>query len=326
MSSASMHPNKDSNGRYFLRTQVWTKPTAPPSNTTAGGQTAIITGSNTGIGLEAANVLLGLKLSHLILAVRSVSKGDAAADTLRQAYPQANIEVWQLDMASLDIAILNAAFATLEFGTNTATSHEQMFQVNYLSTALLSVLLLPILKNKSPPQTPGRLTLVSSTLGLRAKFPNYNAVPLIPSFDDPEVFVGVGTENAYALSKTLVLILTFKLSELINADDVVVNAVGPALTGGSSELDRHYSRAMKLGLAALKAVAAHSPRQTAWLYVDGTITKGKESHGSIIINNEIYPFHPMMYTVEGKATMDRLWYETLEELDFASVKDIFVEI
>lgn len=300
-----MPPNKVSNGRYFLRTQVWTKPTAPPPNTTARGQTAIITGSNTGIGLEAANVLLGLKLSHLILAVRSVSKGDTAADTLRKAYPQAKIEVWQLDMASydsiqtfirrcnaldrLDIAILNAAFAILEFGTNAATGHEQMFQVNYLSTALLSALLLPILKNKSPPQTPGRLTLVSSTLGLRSKFPNYNAVPLIPSFDDPEVFVRSGTDNAYSLSKTLVLILMVKLSEFVNADDVVVNAVGPALTGGSSELDRHYSRAVKLGLAALKAVAAHSPRQAAWLYIDGTITKGKESHGSFIINNEFYP-------------------------------------
>jgi NAD(P)-dependent dehydrogenase (short-subunit alcohol dehydrogenase family) len=74
---------------------------------------------------------------------------------------------------------MNAAFSNLEFSTNTTTGHEQMFQVNYLSTALLSILLLPILKNKSPPQTPGRLTLVSSTLGQRAKFPNprYSLVP-----------------------------------------------------------------------------------------------------------------------------------------------------
>lgn len=305
MSSASLPPNEDSDSRYFFRTQIRTKPSAPPPNTTVDGQVAIITGSNTGIGLEAANVLLGLKLSHLILAVRTVSKGVAAADTLRKAHPQAKIEVWQLDMASyesiqtfvrrchaldrLDIAILNAAFSILEFGTNPVTGHEQMFQVNYLSSALLSILLLPILKNKSPPHTPGRLTLVSSTLALRAKFPNHRVEPLIPSFDDPQVFVAAGTNNPYALSKTLVLILMVKLSKLVNADDVVVNAVGPALTGGSSELDRHYSRAVKLGLAALKAVAAHSPLQAAWLYVDGTVTKGKESHGNFIINNEYYP-------------------------------------
>lgn len=305
MSSASLPPNKDSDGLYFLRTQILTKPSAPPPATTVAGRTAIITGSNTGIGLEAAKVLLGLDLSHLILAVRSVSKGNAAANTLRKTYAQAKIEVWQLDMASyesiqafiqrcnalgrLDIAILNAAFSILEFGTNAVTGHEEMFQVNYLSTALLSILLLPILKNKSPPHTPGRLTLVSSTLGLRAKFPNHSAVPLIPSFDDPKVFVSAGSNNPYSLSKTLVLILMVKLSRLVNADDVVVNAVGPALTGGSSELDRHYSRAVRLGLAALKAVSAHSPQQAAWLYVDGTVTKGKESHGSFIINNEIYP-------------------------------------
>ena len=234
-----------------------------------------------------------------------MSKGGTAADTLRKAYPQAKIEVWQLDMASyesiqtivrqcqaldrLDIVILNAAFSIPEFGTNTTTGHEQMFQVNYLSTALLSILLLPILKNKSPLQTPGRLTLVSSTLGLRAKFLNHRVVPLISSFDDPQVFIGAGTNNAYSLSKTLVLILMVKLSKLVKADDVVVNAVGPAPTGGSSELGRYYSRAVKLGLAVLKAVAAHSPRQAAWLYVDGTVTKGKESHGNFIINNEYYP-------------------------------------
>ncbi|OQU99120.1 hypothetical protein CLAIMM_04800 isoform 1 [Cladophialophora immunda] len=236
MNSALLPPNEDSDSHYFCRTQVWTKPSAPPPNTTVDGQAAIITGSNTGIGLEAANVLLGLKLSHLILGVRSVSKGSTAANALRKAYPHAKIEVWQLDMASydsiqtfvrrchsldrLDIAIMNAAFSVLEFGTNTSTGHEQMFQVNYLSTALLSILLLPILKNKSPPQTPGRLTLVSSTLGLRAKFPNHSAVPLIPSFDDPQVFVGTGTNNAYSLSKTLILILMVKLSGLVNADDV----------------------------------------------------------------------------------------------------------
>lgn len=34
-------------------------------------------------------------------------------------------------------------------------------------------------------------------------------------------------------------------------------------------------------------------------------------------------FHKMLYTVEGKAVIDQLWQETMEELKFAGVKEIF---
>jgi hypothetical protein len=37
-------------------------------------------------------------------------------------------------------------------------------------------------------------------------------------------------------------------------------------------------------------------------------------------------FHAIMYTAEGKVAMDRLWNETLEELDFAHVKDILAQM
>ena len=33
-------------------------------------------------------------------------------------------------------------------------------------------------------------------------------------------------------------------------------------------------------------------------------------------------FNPMMYTPEGKAITDRLWDETIAELEFAGVRDI----
>jgi hypothetical protein len=37
-------------------------------------------------------------------------------------------------------------------------------------------------------------------------------------------------------------------------------------------------------------------------------------------------FHEMMYTPEGKKTMETLWEETLEELSFARVKDALGEM
>jgi hypothetical protein len=34
-------------------------------------------------------------------------------------------------------------------------------------------------------------------------------------------------------------------------------------------------------------------------------------------------FHPVMYTTEGKAAMDRLWKETLNELRFINVEALY---
>ncbi|RFU32946.1 hypothetical protein B7463_g3369, partial [Scytalidium lignicola] len=335
MKSDSLPPIRDSDLKYFLRTQIWTKPKPPPPSTSLAGSTALITGSNGGIGLECARVLLGLNLSHIILGVRNVEKGEVAASSLRKAHPQAKVEAWTLDMASyesiqtftqrcsnlsrLDIVILNAAIFNVDFVVNRSTGHEETFQVNCLSTTLLAILLLPMLKSKSPAHAPGRLTLVSSTLALRADFPNQSSVPLIPSLDDRKVFDG---PRQYSLSKMLVLMLMVKISASVSANDVVVNAVGPAVTGGSSKLDRNASPFMRIVVGVLKVLAAHTPKQAAWLYVNGGVVRGKESHGCFIINGDIYPFHALMVTSEGQRTMDQLWKETLEELKFAGVEEI----
>ncbi|KAF4629729.1 hypothetical protein G7Y89_g8414 [Cudoniella acicularis] len=105
-----------------------------------------------------------LHLSHLILAVRSQSKGETAASELRRQFPTAQIEVWLLDLESYksvldfstrcktlpraDVAILNAGLAMKRFRLVEETKHETTIQVNYLSTALLALLLLPLLKTR----------------------------------------------------------------------------------------------------------------------------------------------------------------------------------
>lgn len=62
----------------------------------------------------------------------------------------------------------------LTFETVRGISYEGVIQVNYLSTALLTILLLPILKAKSPAGSPSRLTIAGAALALAAKFPNKN--------------------------------------------------------------------------------------------------------------------------------------------------------
>lgn len=109
------------------------------------------------------------------------------------------IEVWKLDLSSydsivkfaerahtlerLDIAVLNAGVYKVNLTFSPATGFEEDVQVNCLSTALLAILLLPVLKAKKSGTTPGRLTIVSSDTAAWAKFDEKMADPLLLAFN-----------------------------------------------------------------------------------------------------------------------------------------------
>ena len=65
------------------------------------GRTAVITGANTGLGYETA-AALAAKGAHVVLAVRDVEKGKAAADLITRANPGASVAVQKLDLSSLE--------------------------------------------------------------------------------------------------------------------------------------------------------------------------------------------------------------------------------
>ncbi|KAK7408040.1 hypothetical protein QQX98_009813 [Neonectria punicea] len=88
--------------KIFVKHQIRPNPKPALESNTVTGKTAVITGGNGGIGLECGRILLSLHLSHLILAVRSLTKGEEAAASLRKLYPKAKIDVWQLDMDSYE--------------------------------------------------------------------------------------------------------------------------------------------------------------------------------------------------------------------------------
>jgi hypothetical protein len=84
-----------------------TPPETSPHDVNLDGKTAIVTGSNTGLGLECARQLLDLGLSKLIIAVRDESKGEIARQDLskNRTLKEGGIEVWRLDCLSYDSVI-----------------------------------------------------------------------------------------------------------------------------------------------------------------------------------------------------------------------------
>ena len=90
----------------FMAKPRWTTQDIPNQ----AGRTAIVTGSNTGLGLETARELAG-RGAAVVLAVRNVDKGQAARDSILADHPGAEYAIQQIDLGSLDS--IHAAAAEL---------------------------------------------------------------------------------------------------------------------------------------------------------------------------------------------------------------------
>ncbi|KAM0820596.1 putative NAD(P)-binding protein [Seiridium cardinale] len=336
--SWTLGPPKESPGKRFLRSQFLSPAQWPSNETNLDGKVAIVTGATSGLGLEASRQLLSLGLTGLIIAVRSTEKGEKVAAEFRSKFPKADIQVWSLEMETyesisafarraeaelsrLDIAILNAGIQALEFSLVPETKHEKLIQVNYLSTMLLAILLLPVLKVKSPPGEPGRLTIVSSGTARGSQISSPPGSPILPVLDDKSA--PWDPVARYAVSKLLGHLFIIDLIRYIDAEDVVVNLADPGLVkdtnlqgGGSAPF------LITVFFYCMKALLGRTLQVGGSTYVDASVVKGKESHGCYVADWKISPFAAFVYTAEGEAAREQLWEETMAEFKFAGVQTI----
>lgn len=129
---------------------------------TCRGRTYIVTGANTGLGLEAARHLVRLGSATVIMAVRDPYSGlRALADIESSTGISGVAQAWELDLSSyasviafakraiekldrIDVVIENAGVASGE--RIMKEGHLLTITVNVISTILLGVVLLPKLK------------------------------------------------------------------------------------------------------------------------------------------------------------------------------------
>ncbi|KAL1613380.1 hypothetical protein SLS54_010682 [Diplodia seriata] len=333
-------PDREASQLQFLHRQLCvTPPAVSPASVNLRGRTAIVTGANVGLGLECSRQLMELGLSRLILAVRDEAKGQAAREDLTEGVRTFNIDVWKLDMSSygsiiafvdrckalpaLDVVVLNAGVAKATLDLNPSTGHDEVVQVNYLSTALLTLLLLPVVQSKAQPQRPGRIVVVNSETAAWAAFKERSERPLLPAFDQPGFF---DRQDRYYTSKLLGQLFLAELAKRVPPSVAVVNAVNPGLCYGSALHRDANSGITGALLAAFKRAIGRSTAVGARTLTDAAASHGEDTHGQYLGDCKLKPMAPLVYTEEGQKVAGVLWEETMAELSFAHVQDIITQL
>lgn len=281
----------------------------PPKDTNPdfSGRSVVVTGANTGLGFEAAIKFVNLGAAKVILAVRSLDKGNEAKTKLESRTGRVGIvEVWALDMLDydsiyafadrvskeidrLDIAVLNAGIAKVKY-EQSKYGWETTLQVNVISTTLLALLLLPKLKaSKTADWTPVLEIIGSGTsehVTLKPEVDDLSAGPL-EAYNSPDTFSGMAQ---YSYSKLLLLYAIpylCKLAESKNGrPEAYVTVVGPGAT--VSDIGRDATGIAFSAVKTLMNILARSTEEGARAYISG-ITLGEKGHGRFWQNDLIQP-------------------------------------
>jgi NAD(P)-dependent dehydrogenase (short-subunit alcohol dehydrogenase family) len=279
----------------------------PPKDTRPSfeGQTVIVTGANIGLGFEAALKFVQLGAAKVVLAVRTLRKGEEAKHRIDESTGRKDVtQVWHLDMMDyesikafakkvdteldrLDAACLNAGLLAMP-RQESQYGYETTLQVNDLSTALLSLLLLPKLRSsKTKSHTPVLEIVGSGNANLVTSFPDDKAP--FAAFNKPENY---SPPSQYNVSKQFVQYMQDGLVELVQNKKtgkpdvhVVVVCPGPC----QSELARDakkfwYFRWFMVIFAALQRTSEEGART----YMSG-IAEGEKAHGKVWKDDEVKP-------------------------------------
>ena len=214
------------------------------STASLAGKTVIITGANTGIGKITA-IDMAKRQARVIMACRSVERGERAVEEVRKASGSTNVVFRQLDLASLtsvrrfsehvlkedpriDILINNAGIMACPYW-KTEDGFEMQFGVNHLGHFLLTNLLLDRLKAAPA----ARIVNVSSLSYKRCTGINFEDINSDHSYHP---------RRAYSQSKLANILFTRSLAMRLEGTCVTANSLHPGVI--CTELGRHSNRLM----------------------------------------------------------------------------------
>ncbi|MBV0903706.1 oxidoreductase [Haloarcula salina] len=234
-------------------------------------RTVVVTGANSGLGLEGSKAF-ARQGATVVMACRSVDRGEAAADEIRSAVPDADLDVRECDLGDLDSvaafadglrgdydavdALCNNAGVMAIPRSETEDGFETQLGVNHLGHFALTGRLLDLLDAAD-----GEARVVTQSSGLHERGEI--------DFEDLQSEASYDRWDAYAQSKLANLLFAYELQRRLERygwDDVVSVACHP----GYADTELQFrgpretgSTARAVAMRAANAVFAQSAAQGA---------------------------------------------------------------
>jgi NAD(P)-dependent dehydrogenase (short-subunit alcohol dehydrogenase family) len=254
---------------------VWSEADIPDQT----GRVAIVTGANSGLGLETARQLAAHGAT-VVLACRSPERSATAVQEIRSSVPDARLELQPLNLASLEsvreaAAALRSDYDRIDLLVNnagvmytdrelTADGFELQFGTNHLGHFALTAQLL----DRLLPVEGSRVVTVAS-LGHWAPFPF--------DLDDVRAEGSYNRFAAYSRSKTANLMFAYELHRRLTTAGAATISVAAHPGGSDTELARHVPGMgfMRRWMSPLAQSAAMGALPSLRAATDPSITGGQ---------------------------------------------------
>lgn len=251
------------------------------------GKRIVVTGANSGTGKEITR-RLALAGGEVIMAVRDLSRGEAARDELLRAQPNASLELRVLDLADLssvknfaellvsegrplDALVNNAGVMAPPKRFETVDGFELQMGTNFLGPFALTLRLLPLLQGDG-----ARVSTMSSIAAITGRI----------RFDDPQWRLRYRPMAAYAQSKLCDLVFALHLAELARERNwpLMSNAAHPGYT--------------RTNLMTAGASLGHARPRRRWVNTAGHLFSQSVETGA----------EPMLYAVASPDAFSGAYY------------------
>ncbi|WWC58408.1 uncharacterized protein I303_100948 [Kwoniella dejecticola CBS 10117] len=309
---------------------LWSILPPAPTGDYLRGKVVVITGANSGVGLEATKQLAGASPEQLILAVRAIDQGEKILKDLQKTYPAVKGRVVPLDLTDLgsikafaktmeefgrvDLLINNAGINP-NFGEgpykSTKDGYERVFQTNVLAPLLTTILLVPLLRKSDDPR------ILFSGSDTHAQAPSDrvqraidNGQSVVAAYNDEETYYN---PTRYYESKFLLQMIT---RSLINSlPDMSIINVNPGLAMTNLGRDFRFGLSFKTAYEiGWFVVNARSASKAARNLTSAAAWKG----GSQDYWSECVPTpseNLYMYSGKGVKATSVFYQEMLEEIE-----------
>jgi retinol dehydrogenase-12 len=311
----------------FLWSQLFYTPKLPPKDFFVG-KTVIVTGANSGLGLEATRHFVRAGASTVIIACRTINKGEAAKRDIEETEGRTDVlQVWELDMASyasvkafakkceslpqIDVLLQNAGLFTVKF--ELAEGHETTITVHVISTFMLAFLLLPLMKTSAAKTgTKPYISIVTSETHEWVTFPEKKSPRIFDALDDGKA---TNMMERYGVSKLLQVLAVRHLTKTLIEDSsrfpVIINLVTPGLC--------RTGLVTGVGIApdVLNFFLGRTVEVGSRTYVNAVGPVGEASMGEYVLDDEICDPSPFVLSEEGSQLAKKVWEELVEILEEA---------